>query len=130
MVELVQGHVLEERRGGTGILSTLVNEMAALGSSGFIRCERTYTDKQPSVGQLLIENGAMVGAIYEQKAILEGLEALLEIESDCMELDSKIQMIEGVNIGKIIDLYPNSILEVELPENSNEDKWWSNIKNT
>ena len=128
MVELVQGHVLEERRGGTGILSTLVNEMAALGSSGFIRCERTYNDKQPSVGQLLIENGAMVGAIYEQKAILEGLEALLEIESDCMELDSKIQMIEGVDIGKIIDLYPNSILDVELPENSNQDKWWSNIK--
>ena len=41
MVELPRGNIIEERRGGAGILATLVNEMIKLNSSGYIRTERT-----------------------------------------------------------------------------------------
>ncbi|MDP6870253.1 MAG: DUF835 domain-containing protein [Candidatus Poseidoniaceae archaeon] len=127
MVELAQGDIVEERRGGAGILSVLVGEMVRLETDGYIRCERTPTDKMPSVGQILIKSGAMIASIYEKKAILEGLDALLEIENDCMELDARIQVIEGVNVARILELYPQSLLNVDLPEQSKSDKWWSEI---
>jgi hypothetical protein len=128
MVELIQGHVVQERRGGAGILSSLVTEMAKLSSTGYIRLERTPSESIPRVGQVLINNGAFVAAIHEEKAILEGLEALLEIESDSLELDCRMQVVEGVDMAKILDLHPNSLLEVESPEEGKSGKWWQDIK--
>jgi hypothetical protein len=128
MVELVQGHVIQERRGGAGILSSLVAEMAKLFSTGYIRLERTPSDSIPRVGQLLINNGAFVAAIHEEKAIREGLDALLEIETDSLELDCRIQVVEGVDMAKILDLHPNSLIEVESPEEGQSGKWWQDIK--
>ena len=128
MVELIQGHVVQERRGGAGILSSLVTEMAKLSSTGYIRLERTPSESIPRVGQVLINNGAFVAAIHEEKAILEGLEALLEIESDSLELDCRMQVVEDVDMAKILDLHPNSLLEVESLEEGKSDKWWQDIK--
>jgi len=128
MVELIQGHVVQERRGGAGILSSLVAEMAKLSSTGYIRLERTPSDSIPRVGQVLINNGAFVAAIHEEKAIIEGLEALLEIETDSLELDCRMQVVEGVNMAKILDLHPNSLIEVESPEEGQAGKWWQDIE--
>ena len=41
MVELPRGNIIEERRGGAGILATLVNEMVKLNSSGYIHGKNT-----------------------------------------------------------------------------------------
>ena len=127
MVELPMGNIIEERRGGTGALSTLLNEMVKLGVNGYIRCERTPKEKMPRVGQVVIQHGEICVAIHEEKAILEGVDALIEIETDCQELDCLIQLIEDVDVQRIIDLHPSAKLSVENPEEKESSQWWDNI---
>ncbi len=129
MVELPRGNIIEERRGGAGILATLVNEMLKLNSSGYIRTERTPAEKMPRVGQLIVTSGEVCAAIHEEKAILEGVEALIEIETDCLELDCTIQLVEDVDVQRILDLHPTAKLAVETPEESKSSQWWQNISN-
>ena len=69
MVELPQGIVVEERRGGAGILTTLVNDMIKLNSNGYIRTERTPTEAMPRVGQVVISSGEISAAMHESDAI-------------------------------------------------------------
>jgi len=128
MVEFPQGHVIEERRGGAGILATLIAEMVKLESSGIIRSERKPTEAMPRVGQIIIQNGAMIASIHEGEKIVEGVEALIEVESDCLELECIIQLSEGVELNKILDLYPSSIINIDAPEESQSDKWWHEVK--
>ena len=130
MVELPRGSVIEERRGGAGILSTLVNEMIKLGTNGYLRTEKTPPESLPRVGQVLVSNGIVSAAIHEEKAILEGVEALLEIESDCAELDCKVQIIEFDDVQRILDLHPNANLQIEKLEESKSSQWWENISVT
>ncbi|MGB1491499.1 MAG: DUF835 domain-containing protein, partial [Candidatus Poseidoniaceae archaeon] len=127
MVELPMGNIIEERRGGTGALSTLLNEMVKLGVNGYIRCERTPKDMMPRVGQVVVQHGEICIAIHEEKAILEGVDALIEIESDCQELDCLIQLIEDVDVQRIIDLHPSAKLSVENPEENESSQWWETI---
>lgn len=129
MVELPMGNIIEERRGGSGSLATLLNEMVKLGVNGYIRCERTPKEKMPRVGQVVVQHGEICIAIHEEKAILEGVDALIEIESDCQELDCLIQLIEDVDVQRIIDLHPNAKLSVENPEKKESSQWWDNISN-
>ena len=129
MVELPRGNIIEERRGGAGILSTLVNEMIKLNSSGYIRTERTPPERMPRVGQLIVTRGEVSAAIHEDKAILEGVEALVEIEADCLELDCVIQLIEDVDVQRILDLHHTAILSVETPEESKSSQWWQDVSN-
>ena len=129
MVELPRGNIIEERRGGVGILATLVNEMIKLNSNGYIRTERTPLEQMPKVGQVIVSNGEVAAAIYEEKAILEGVDALIEIEADCLELDCVIQLVEDVDIHRILDLHPTAKLTIEAPEESKSSKWWQNISN-
>ena len=116
MVELPMGNIIEERRGGSGTLSTLLNEMVKLGTNGYIRSERTPKDRMPRVGQVVVQHGEICVAIHEEKAILEGVDALIEVESDCQELDCLIQLIEYADVQRIIDLHPTAKLTVENPE--------------
>ena len=129
MVELPMGNIIEERRGGSGTLSTLLNEMVKLGTNGYIRSERTPKDRMPRVGQVVVQHGEICVAIHEEKAILEGVDALIEIESDCLELDCIIQLIEDIDVQRIIDLYPSAKLSVENPEQKESTQWWENISN-
>ena len=108
MVELPRGNIIEERRGGASVLATLVNEMIKLNSRGYIRCERTPSEAMPRVGQVIVSNGAIAAAIHESEAILEGVEALIENESDCLELDCILQLVEEDDITRIIDLHPTA----------------------
>jgi len=129
MAELPMGNIIEERRGGSGSLATLLNEMVKLGVNGYIRCERTPKEKMPRVGQVVVQHGEICIAIHEEKAILEGVDALIEIEIDCQELDCLIQLIEDVDVQRIIDLHPNAKLSVENPEKKESSQWWDNISN-
>ena len=127
MVELPMGNIIEERRGGIGALTTLLNEMVKLGVNGYIRCERTPKEKVARIGQVVILHGEICVAIHEEKAILEGVDALIEIETDCQELDCLIQLIEDVDVQRIIDLHPSAKLSVENPDEKESSKWWDNI---
>lgn len=129
MVELPRGIIIEERRGGVGVLATLLNEMVKLGTNGYIRSERTPSEKMPRVGQVVVSNGEICIAIHEEKAILEGVDALIEVESDCQELDCLIELIEYTKVQRIIDLHPTAKLTVENPEEVESSEWWQNISN-
>jgi len=129
MVELPQGNIIEERRGGAGILATLVSEMIKINTSGYIRCERTPTEAMPRVGQVIVNNGTIEAAIHEADTISEGVDALIEIESDCVELDCVLQLIEDIDTYRILDLHPNARLNVEAPEENRSSKWWDDVSN-
>ena len=103
--------------------------MIKLNSNGYIRSERAPSEQMPRVGQVIVSNGEVSAAIHEAKAILEGVDALIEIEADCLELDCTIQLIEDVDVHRILDLHPTAKLAVEAPEESKSSKWWQNISN-
>lgn len=123
-MELPHGIIVDERRGSITILSILVDEMIRVKSNGYIRCERTPSEAMPRVGQLIIYNGALAAAIHESDVILQGLEALVEIEADSIELDCKLQSIEVKDVDRILELHPEAILSVENPEQNQSKEWW------
>jgi len=131
MVELAQGEVVESRRGGADILARLTNDMARLGRSGHIRIERRPKGIMPRVSQIVLREGRPILALHEADNLLTGLEALLEIESDCSALDATIslhvQEIEDVDV--IAKLFPAADLDLEAENISNhregEGEWWT-----
>jgi len=131
MVELAQGEVVESRRGGADILARLTNDMARLGRSGHIRIERRPKGIMPRVSQIVLREGRPILALHEADGLLTGLEALLEIESDCSALDATIslhiQEIEDVDV--IAKLFPAAYLDLEAENISNhqqgEGEWWT-----
>ena len=127
MVELPHGIIVDERRGSATILNTLVGEMVKLSSDGYVRCERTPSDSMPRVGQVMISKGIVSAAIHESDVILEGLDALIEIEADSIEIDCKLQSVESPDIDRIIELYPQAKLVVENTETTQPSEWWQQI---
>ena len=127
MVELQQGTLLEERRGGNAILSTLVNDMIENSVNGYIRCERIPKDDTPKVGQLVINNREIVAAFYESKRPQYGTKAVKNIEADCQELDCVIQVVSGIDIPRILEIYPESKIQ-SIAENATQ-KWWEKLGN-
>ena len=131
MVELAQGEVVESRRGGADILARLTNDMARLGRSGHIRIERRPNGIMPRVSQIVLREGRPILALHEADNLLTGLEALLEIESDCSALDATIslhlQEIEDVDV--IAKLFPAAYLDLAAENISNhrqgEGEWWT-----
>ena len=131
MVELAQGEVVESRRGGADILARLTNDMARLGRSGHIRIERRPKGIMPRISQIVLREGKPILALHEADNLLTGLEALLEIESDCSALDATIslhvQEIEDVDV--IAKLFPAAYLDLEAENISNhregEGEWWT-----
>ncbi|HIF46170.1 MAG TPA: DUF835 domain-containing protein [Candidatus Poseidoniales archaeon] len=128
MVELPHGHIVEQRRGGANILSNLTADIAKLATSGYIRCETTPKQSLPRVGQIIFSNGKLAAAIHEEKAIIQGIEALIAIESDALELDCKITINELEDVSQLIELFPESIIETEGFEDNRSDKWWHNVE--
>jgi len=130
MVELAQGEVVESRRGGADILARLTNDMARLGRSGHMRIERRAKGIMPRVSQIVLREGRPILALHESDKLLTGLEALLEIESDCSALDATIslhvQEIEDVDV--IAKLFPAAYLDIAAENISNhrqgEGEWW------
>ena len=132
MVELPQGDVTEVRRGDRDALRLLSADMAKLSTTGFIRTERKPKDKMPRVGHILFIEGHPSLAIHEGKAIVFGLEALLEIEDDAIPLETLIAIHElpDTDAQRIRHLHANAHLNLEVADNAQEgdERWWSNVK--
>ncbi len=127
MVELQQGTLLEERRGGSAILSTLISDMIENSVNGYIRCERIPKDDTPKVGQLVVNNREIVAAFYESKRPQYGTKAVKNIEADCQELDCVIQVFTGVDIPRVLDIYPES--RIQSGDDNGPQKWWEKLGN-
>ena len=98
-------------------------------TNGYIRCERTPKDDVPKVGQLVIFNREIVAAFYESKRPQYGTKAVKNIESDCQELDCIIQVITGIDIARLLDIYPEAKIKSDSDESGNNQKWWQNLSN-
>ena len=96
MVELPQGDVTEIRRGDREALRILSADMAKLATTGFIRTERKPREKMPRVGHILFIEGHPILAIHEAETIVFGLEALLEIEDDALDMEMKGYMLTTI----------------------------------
>ena len=134
MVELPQGEIVEARRGGADALARLTNDMARLGRSGHIRIERRPKGIMPRVSQIVLREGRPIIALHEADVLLTGLEALLEIESDCSALDATISLheheIEDVDV--IAKLFPSAALDLDAEHISNhregDGEWWTKTR--
>ena len=131
MVELPQGVVIEVRRGGHDALAKLAGDMTTLGISGYIRIERRPKGIIPRVSQVVINDAIPRIALHEADLLLTGLEALMEIERDSTALDALVSLVElpADDLIRIINLYPDAVIEQEHETNSNDnDDWWNYVK--
>lgn len=129
MVELQPGTLLEERRGGSAILSTLINEMIENSTNGYIRCERTPKEEMPRVGQLVIFNREIVAAFFEAKRPQFGAKAIKNIEADSQALDCILQVITGVDIPRLLEIYPEAKISNSNTDSDQDTKWWQTLSN-
>ena len=134
VVELPQGDIVEVRRGSSDALARLTNDMARLNRSGHIRIERRPKGIMPRVSQIVLREGKPTIALHEADILLTGLEALLEIESDCSALDSTISLHELTreDVDLIVNLYPTASLDLDAEHISNhregDGEWWTNAR--
>lgn len=131
LVELPQGVVIEVRRGGHDALAKLAGDMTTLGISGYIRIERRPKGIIPRVSQVVINDAIPRIALHEADMLLTGLEALMEIEKDSTALDALVSLVElpDDDLIRIINLYPDAVIEQERQTNSNNnDDWWNYVK--
>ena len=131
LVELPQGVIIEVRRGGHDALAKLSGDMVRLNISGYIRVERRPKEIIPRVSQVVIQDGAPKIALHESDVFLGGLEALLEIERDAMALDALVSLVEipDEDLIRIINLYPDSVIESESSKTEgSRDDWWNYVK--
>lgn len=95
--------------------------MAEESESGYIRSELRPKDSLPSEGQLLIINGVLHGAIHEKHTVIQGVEALLEIENDSQRLECLLSVHTGVDVERIIEAFPRCLVEQAEDDG---DSWW------
>ncbi len=131
MAELPQGDVTEVRRGDRDALRILSADMARLNTTGYIRTERKPKEKMPRIGHILFIEGHPLLALHEAEAMTFGLEALLEIESDAMPLETLLAVHElpAADAARISSLHSNAYLHLETSNEreTNDERWWSNV---
>ena len=134
MVELPKGDVTEVRRGGPQSLQILSSDISRLVSNGYIRIERRPKEQMPRIGHVVFKNGIPMMALHEVSALIMGLEALLDIESDCAVIDSMLAVHElpSTDVDRILSLYPEAQFERSKDSSSDPDKheWWSKTRFT
>ena len=124
MVELPTGDVKERRRGGAGVLATLLIDARRLASSGYIRVERPQADG--FVGQIGLRRGTPMFCIAESGsgALQTGMEAYHSCEAVSALDDARLSVHSDVDIDTIAELHPYArLLESEV--GPDESPWWS-----
>ena len=130
MVDIKHGDLLEQRRGGVDVLRTMVRTLALHEQSGAVNI-RSSKDGQARTGWLLFRLGQPVMAFYESEHESHGLEALLCIEEDALEVDNVVELYElGVQpIRSTMQQHPDSVLHLEHEEAERSgDSWWSSVR--
>ena len=130
MVEIKHGDLLEQRRGGVDVLRVMVRTLALHEQSGAVNI-RSSKDGQPCTGWLLFRLGQPVMAFYQGAREHRGLEALLCIEEDALEVNNDVELYElGVQaIRSTMQEHPDSVLHLEHQEAERSgDSWWSSVR--
>ena len=114
MVTIEHGDLIEQRRGGVDVLRILVRNLALYEQSGAVSI-RSSSDTHERSGWLLFRLGQPVMAFYKSEKASQGLEALLSIEQDALEVDSELNLYElTMNaLRSMMAAHPESVLHLE-----------------
>ncbi|MGB0377571.1 MAG: hypothetical protein ACPGGE_02030, partial [Poseidonia sp.] len=124
------GDLIEQRRGGVDVLRVLVRNLAVHEQSGAV-CIRSSSGTHDRVGWLLFRLGQPVMAFHQGSVQSEGLEALLAIEQDALEVENDVFLHElTMNaLRTTMRESPGSVLHLEHHDEANDgDSWWSSVR--
>ncbi len=130
MVDIQHGDLLEQRRGGVDVLRTMVRNLAVHEQSGAVQI-RTAGNDESHAGWLLFRLGHPVMAFHTGTVEKEGLEALLSIEEDAMDVNNHVELYElSMNaLRSVMSQHPSSVLHLEHQAQAREgDSWWSSVR--
>ena len=117
MVTIEHGDMVEQRRGGVDVLRILVRNLALHEQSGAV-CIQAASGNEMREGWLLFRLGQPVMAFYQGKTTLQGLEALLSIEEDALDVGNELRLYElTMNaLRSTMAEHPDSVLHLEYQE--------------
>ncbi len=130
MVVFEHGDLIEQRRGGVDVLRILVRNLALHEQSGAVMI-RSSTASHERQGWLLFRLGQPVMAFHHAEVDQTGLEALLSIEQDALEVENELLLFELTmnTLRKVMGEHPASILHLEHhDEKDDADSWWSSVR--
>ena len=130
MVAIEHGDLIEQRRGGVDVLRILVRNLAVHEQSGAVMI-RSSTSSHERQGWLLFRLGQPVMAFHRGEGEQTGLEALLSIEQDALEVENELLLFElTMNaLRSVMNDNPSSILHLEHHEEKGDsDSWWSSVR--
>jgi len=127
-MEIQHGDLIEQRRGGVDVLRLMARDLAAHGQSGavLIRPHQTQTN-----GWLLFRLGHPVMAFHQGEIHSFGLDALMSIESDALDVANEVNLYElsMSAIRQMMEASPESILHLELQQSTDDSSsWWSSVR--
>ena len=122
MVTIEHGDMVEQRRGGVDVLRVLVRNLAAHEQSGAVYI-RPSSDRE---GWLLFRLGQPVMAFHQGETEQQGLEALLSIEEDALDVGSELRLYElTMNaLRSTMSQHPESVLHLEHQEQKATGSSW------
>ena len=89
-MDIQHGDLIEQRRGGVDVLRMIARDLAAHGQSGAVLIRPNETQ---SNGWLLFRLGHPVMAFHQGETTTTGLEALMSIEHDALDVANRIGII-------------------------------------
>ena len=130
MESIEHGDLIEQRRGGVDVLRVLVRNLAVHEQSGAV-CIRSSSGAHDREGWLLFRLGQPVMAFHQGNVQCEGLEALLAIEHDALEVENDVLLHElTMNaLRSTMREHPGSVLHLEHHDDANSGgSWWSSVR--
>ncbi len=130
MVTIEHGDMVEQRRGGVDVLRVLVRNLAVHEQSGAV-CIRPTSGDDSREGWLLFRLGQPVMAFHQDLTQQQGLEALLRIEEDALDVGNELFLYElTMNaLRSTMSQHPQSVLHLEHQEQKDDSaSWWSSVR--
>ena len=131
MVDVSHGDMLERRRGGVDVLRFIVKTLAMREQSGAVLIRRTQSGDSSHVGWLMFRLGQPVMAFHTSSVELQGLEALLAIEADALDVNNEVELYELTMsaLRATMAAHPKSVLHLEHQAGERDgDSWWSSVR--
>ena len=131
MVDVGHGDMLERRRGGVDVLRFIVKTLAMREQSGAVLIRRTQGGDSSHVGWLMFRLGQPVMAFHTSSVELQGLEALLAIEADALDVNNEVELYELTMsaLRATMAAHPKSVLHLEHQAGERDgDSWWSSVR--
>jgi len=127
-MEIQHGDLIEQRRGGVDVLRLIASDLAVHGQSGALSIQ---PKNQTANGWLLFRLGHPVMAFHQGETSAYGLDALLTIENDAIDVGNEVKLYElsMSSLRQTMEMHPESVLHLEQERTKGDsDSWWSTVR--